>query len=129
MGPGVGPPRGHSLATEAAAGAARGTHQLFRAGFVAVFLFRPVSADNRAGDRTASHELFFSSLRVFFLSSVNGLSGGPRLDSRGFRDLLRCFNSAAGELSEIGCRDARCVAGGGAGAICVSGAVLLRILL
>ena len=92
------------------------------------FFFALVSANNRARNRAASHELFFPRVRVLFLSSVDGLSGGSRLHPRGLRDLLRRFDSAAAELSAIGCGDARGVAGSGIGAICVPSTVLLRIL-
>src|SRR6185437_3722376 len=66
-------------ARKTSAGAANGPDQLFCACLAALFLLHPIRITDGSADRLAPDELFLSGVRVFLISSADGVSRGPSL--------------------------------------------------
>src|SRR5262249_51922242 len=108
---------------------ARWTHKLFRSRVSVFLLFRGFYPVNSAGNRPASDELLFLGLRVFCVSSVDGLFGGPYRHSRGFPDLGDRFGGIGSQLLAVGREREVRDCGIGIGPIDLFGFVFIRVLL
>ena len=89
-------------------GAVGQPRHLFRAGVAVSVLFRGLHFDDDQEGEASSDELLFRGRGLFQLSSVAGVFGGSRFDSRGIFRLFDGFDWAGGVLHAAGGRDAIC---------------------